>query len=221
MIKLKDILLNEADVFGNTSNTSSGGDQIEKELEKEMGASLKDLEAATKSIAPKAKAEVDAVDEGKLNESLGVTAIIGIILAAPKVVEIFAKGLSKLIKAFQRLLGKDQTGSKVAETIIDFAHKWHKLYIKAVRGILWFTGIFRKAKITDKKDQQKAAEAVYYIIVAGLAVSAGIGAVGAFKGAMSTAAHGGSFSLGALETAMAAIKTGEVATFVKSIGVAA
>ena len=52
MIKLKDLLF-EADVFGNVADTSAGQgqDQIEKELEKEMGNSLKDLKAEFKANA--------------------------------------------------------------------------------------------------------------------------------------------------------------------------
>ena len=214
MVKLKHIL--ESNVFGSAPRV--GIDQAEDKLEREMGKSLKDLESAFKSDAAAAKAEVDQVDESQLNEALGTTAIIGIILAAPKVVELFTKGVSGLFKMVKKLLGKEPGEDKIAASIIDFTHKWHKFYITIVHKILKYTGIYRKAKITNEAQQKKVATAVYYIIVAGLAVSAGIGAASAFKQGMSAAAHGGEFQLAALETAMSAIKSGEVKTFVKAIG---
>jgi hypothetical protein len=181
-------LYREADVFGNTSTTTDI-DKAGDALEKEMGNSIKDLEAALKSDVVDARAEVDQIDESQLNEALGTTAFIGMILAAPKVVEMFAKGLSG--------------------------------YIKIVFYILKYTGIFRKAKITNEAAQMKVANAVYYIIIAGLAVQAGIGAVSAFEKGMSAAVHGGEFKLAALETAMASIKSGEVTGFLKKLGLRA
>ena len=59
----------------------------------------------------------------------------------------------------------------------------------------------------------------YYTVVAGLAVSAGIGAVGAFKAGMSQAAHGGEFALGTFEGIMASIKGEEIAEFLGEMGV--
>ncbi len=223
MIKLKHILnevMTEADVFGNTSSTTDI-DKVGDKLEREMGGSLKDLEATLKSDAAEAKAEVDQIDESQLNEAFGITGIIGMVLAAPKVIEMFAKGISGLFKMVKRLLGKEPNESKIAAAIIDFTHKWHEGYINIVFYILKFTGIFRKAKITNESAQMKAATAVYYIIIAGLAVHAGIGAVSAFEKGMSTAAHGGEFKLAALETAMASIKSGEVTGFLRKLGLGA
>jgi hypothetical protein len=213
-------LYREADVFGNTSPTTDV-DKAGDTLEKEMGDSLKDLEAALKSDVADAKAEVDQIDESQLNEALGTTAIIGLILAAPKVVEMFAKGISGLFKMVKKLLGKEPNESKIATAIIDFTHKWHKGYINIVFYILKYTGIFRKAKITNESQQMKVANAVYYIIIAGLAVQAGIGAVSAFEKGMSAAAQGSEFKLAALETAMSAIKSGEVTGFLRKLGLGA
>ena len=67
----------------------------------------------------------------------------------------------------------------------------------------------------------KAATMLYYTIIAGLAVYSGIGAISAFKNAASVAAHAGSFEIGVLEAAMAAIKSGEVVDFMGSMGLSA
>ena len=77
---------------------------------------------------------------------------------------------------------------------------------------------FKKAGIEGDAAQEKSAEAVYYVIIGLLAVYSGVGAIGAFKGAVTGAAHGGGFSIAALEAAMAGIKTSEVAQFAGKLG---
>jgi len=205
-----------------------------KDLEKAMGDGFKGLESALSSMEDEAKADVEQVDEsvikrhlnemGELNEELTTVAILGIILAAPKVVELLTKGLSKLIRVVKKVMGKgdgkeDPEGT--AAKIIEFTHKWHKSYIKALRWILKVTGVFKKAGITNDANQMKAATMLYYTIIAGLAVYSGVGAVSAFKSAMASAgSSAGGFSLSALEAGMAAIKTGEVAEFLGELGLA-
>ena len=197
-----------------------------KDLDAAMGSSLKDLAAAFQSDIEAVKDEVEELPEKPLNEAIGVVAVVGMLLAAPKVVELIVKGLSKLVKLFKKLVPKgqaktDEEKKDVAAKIIDFTHKWHKLYIKGVKGLLKISGLFKKAGITEPAAQDKAAKMVYYTIVAGLAVYSGIGAISAFKDAASVAAHAGSFEIGVLETAMAAIKSGEVVEFIGELGLVA
>lgn len=221
-IKLKDLLKETID------------DAEVKELENAMGSGFKGLEAALKSMEDEAREEVEQVDEsilegrldekGQLKEEITTLTIIGIFLAAPKIVELIAKGLSKLIRVFKKVIGKgdgkaDPEGA--AAKIIEFTHKWHKSYIKALRWILKVTGVFKKAKITDEAAQMKAATLLYYTIIAGFAVYSGISAVQAFKTAVASAGSaGGSFSLSALESGMTAIKSGEVVEFLGELGLA-
>jgi sulfite exporter TauE/SafE len=63
----------------------------------------------------------------------------------------------------------------------------------------------------------KAAEVVYYTIIAGLAVYSGIGAVSAFKSAAAGGAAGSEFALGTFETVMASVKTTEVTEFLTKV----
>ena len=219
MVKLKHLLnevLSEADVFGSAPKV--GIDKVEDELEREMGKSLKDLETEFKKDGAKVAKDVDQVDE-----AMGATAIIGLILAAPKLVELIAKGFDRAIKGFKKLLGKQTSKepSKIAATIIDATHKWHKAYIKILQFGLKLTGVFRKANITDEKEQFEKAEFLYYVIIAGMAIASGVGAVKAFEQGMTAAAHGGGFKLAALETAMTAVKSGEAAAFVRKLGLGA
>jgi len=159
----------------------------------------------------------------ELNEALGAVAIVGALLAAPKVVELIVKSFRAVVNLFTKLFKPGQAKSpqdqeEMATTIIEFTHKWHKAYIKGLKWILKTTGLFRKVGIKDEAQQLKAAEAIYYVLIASLAVYSGVGAVGAFKSAASTAAHGGEFSLGAFEAAMASIKSAEVVEFIGKLG---
>lgn len=185
-----------------------------------MGSAFKDLGAEFEANKEEIQQDVANAD-AELNEALGAVAIIGMILAAPKVVELFVKGIGKIVGVWKKLVKPGQAKGneeEFAHNIIEFTHKWHKVYIKGVKWILKLSGIFKKAGIQGDAAQDKAAEAVYYVIIAALAVYSGIGAVSAFKGAVSGAAHGGSFSLAALESAMAGIKSSEVAGFVSKLG---
>ena len=176
----------------------------------------------TEFEANKEEIQQDVADsEAELNEALGVLAVIGIILAAPKVVELFVKVIGKLVAVWKKLVKPGQAKGQeeeFAHNIIEFTHKWHKMYIKGLKWILQLSGIFKKAGIKEGVAQDKASEAIYYTIIALLAVYSGIGAISAFKGAVTGAAHGGGFSIAALEAAMAGIKTSEVAQFAGKLG---
>ena len=80
------------------------------------------------------------------------------------------------------------------------------------------SGLYKRAGITDESTKMKVAKIFYYTVVAGLAVAAGVGAVGAFKTAASQAAHGSEFALGTFEGVMTAVKSGEVASFLGELG---
>ena len=113
----------------------------------------------------------------------------------------------------------EEEQEQMAAKIIDFTHKWHKQYIKAIKWVFKVSGLYKKAGIEDDVTQMKVASMVYYTIIAGLAVYSGIGAISAFKQAIVHGAEASHVSLGALETAMASVKTGEVATFLGELGI--
>lgn len=165
----------------------------------------------------------------EIKESITALTIIGAFLAAPKLVELVAKGFGKLISVFKSIIkpgqAKTEEGQSAAvEAIVHFTHKWHKAYIKGIKGLLKITGLYAKAGITNDTDQTKAAELVFYTIVAGLAVYSGIGAVSAFKSglakvATTNGAAAGDFALGTFEAAMASIKSGELSEFLGKMGI--
>jgi len=91
-MKLKSILL-EAEM-----------DQIEKTLNQAFGDALRDLTNSAKSQAGELKVDASSVEEGQLDEAIGAMAIIGVLLAMPRVVELMAKPISKFIKLSRKLL---------------------------------------------------------------------------------------------------------------------
>ena len=188
-----------------------------KELEKAMGDAFKALGSGFTAEKEELKQDVQNA-EVPVNEALTPVAVIGVILAMPKVVEFIGKGMSKLVTIWKKFFKRGEAKTEeekvqVAEKIIEFSHKWHKLYINGLKGMLRLIGAFDKAGIKGDANQTKAAEMLYYIIIAGLAVYSGVGAFNAFKTAATTSANGGTIALGTLESAMAAIKSGEVGEF--------
>jgi hypothetical protein len=189
-------------------------------MDQAMKAAAMELSNFYKNNEDEIKQDVENSKE-ELQESLGAVAIIGFILAMPKVVELFVKGIGKIVSVWKKLVKPGQAKGneeEFAHNIIEFTHKWHKMYINGLKWILKMSGIFRKARITDDAAQTKAAEAIYYVIIAGLAVYSGVGAVNAFKAAAQGASHGGGFSVAAIEAAMASIKSSEVASFLGKLG---
>lgn len=192
----------------------------ESQLSAAMGSAFKTLGAEFANNEDEIKQDIQNADVS-INESLTVISVVGMLLAAPKIVELLAKGLGVLIKAYKKVFKPKQAKSEeeevdIAKSIIDFTHKWHKQYIKGLKWILKVSGLFDKAGIKGDANQNKAAEMIYYIIIAGLAVYSGVSAVSAFKQAL--AGSTGDLSLGALETAMAGIKSSEVLTFLTTLG---
>lgn len=167
----------------------------------------------------------------EIKESITALTIIGAFLAAPKLIELIAKGFGKLVSVYKSIVKPDQAKteegqSAAVEAIIHFTHKWHKVYIKGIKGLLKITGLYAKAGITNDADQTKAAELVFYTIVAGLAVYSGFGAVSAFKSSLAKVATSnptaaGDFALGAFEAAMTSIKSVELSEFLGKVGLKA
>lgn len=193
--------------------------EINSDLEKEMKTALAKLTAGAKSIKPEDKIEVPEV-----TEALDPVTIIGLVLAAPKLLEILASAfgsvMKKLNKYFKKGAQPTDNESEIAKSIIEFSHKWHSAYIKILQYVLEMFGVFAKANITNNTDKKKATEMLYYTIIAGLAVYSGVGAASAFKSAMASkdiATAAGNFNLSALEAAMTVIKSGEVQSFLKKV----
>jgi hypothetical protein len=188
---------------------------IEKMAEVETGAEDPNIDNAIKggvsqltdlSSLKEGEYESTITTEGEVLEESAVGAIVGGLLAAPKILEYIGKGINWIAN---KLTGKDEV--KIANWIIKNAHKWEKLYIKAISAAIKLTGF--AAKIWKKEDgsvdEQKLVTTAQVLYVIILAVAAGA--------AVKTVLGPGSPVIKALEATFGSIKVGEIVSFLGKI----
>ena len=194
---------------------------VKKALE-DMGLDL-DLDAMEKVIAKENIIRNGQLIENKriLKEGLSIFLILGVVLAAPKIIELFVDLVSYL-KGFKKYVddhGHERVDNEFMDKLLQFAHKAHKTFLKGT-GSLFSKG-YRTYKLmtldfsaayAGPPDELKElwAERTLMLIVACLAVYSGVGAISAFK----------KYQLGfaALETGMAGVKSFEIAQYVGGVG---
>ena len=150
-----------------------------------------------------------------VNESLTVSVIISSILGMPGLVKLITKGIGFLYKKLKKTFGGKEE-SYVEDKLISFCDKWHHMYVNVLHNILKLSGVFKKVKIVDEEKQKKATEVVFYSIIFGFAINAGIATA---EGIIHLIKSGGLHHLGitGLEGVMTAIKSKEVVKFINQI----
>jgi hypothetical protein len=137
-------------------------------------------------------------NEGKVNEALGLTFVASLALAIPGIVRI----IGIVVKVIEKSFGGE---GKAGEAMIHWGHEQHHKIIKLIeKGMKWIPGYSK----LDAKTQAQVAEVVHIVIVAYLALHSGGGAMAAAKQ--------GKVGLTGVETALAAVKSGEVNTFLST-----
>lgn len=164
------------------------------------------------------------VKKDRLDEAVGATLVISLLLAAPKAIELFTRGMSRLVRGFKGLVGKKEAKTEeeqfeLAKKIIGFTHKWHDLYIKIVQFILRVTGVYTKAKVDPKSPEaKKIAKVIFIIIVIGLGIYGGVQSVKHFYNAYKGIGQlGTEVGTGGLEAALTSVKGTEVKEFLSKI----
>jgi hypothetical protein len=150
--------------------------------------------------------ESTVTTEGEtLNESI-TGLVVGGLLAAPKILEWIGKSINYIAK---KLTGKDEV--KIATWIEKNAHKWEKLYIKAIVGAIKLTGFASRIwkKEDGSVDEQKLLTTAQVLYVVILAIAA--------AGAVKTVLGPGSPVIKALESTFGSIKVGEIVSFIGKI----
>ena len=172
------------------------------EIDSAMKAGLSALTSGGESL--------DEIEDDKrpqeLNESW-VGLIISGLLAAPKIIEWIGKTIAFISKPFM----KDKDENVVAEKIKHFAHKWEKLYIKA---IIWTVKKTKFVKdIWMKKDgdidEQKLLTVAKYIYAGILAIAMG-NAIGKVLGSSSAI-------MKSIEGALGGVKAVEIAQLASKV----
>jgi hypothetical protein len=150
--------------------------------------------------------ESTVTTEGEtLNESI-TGLVVGGLLAAPKILEWIGKSINYIAK---KLTGKDEV--KIATWIEKNAHKWEKLYIKAIVGAIKLTGFASRIwkKEDGSIDEQKLLTTAQVLYVVILAIAA--------AGAVKTVLGPNSVVIKALESTFGSIKVGEIVNFIGKI----
>lgn len=173
------------------------------EIEAAMKAGLSSLTSGGASLD-----EIkDNEQPQELNESI-IALIASGLLAAPKIIEWIGKAIGFISKPFQ----KDKNENAVAEKISHFAHKWEKLYIKAIIWVVKKTKFVQQIWMSPdgKIDEQKLIVIAKYLYAAILAVAMGQ-AIGAVLGPASPIIKAIEGSLGSVK----AIEIAQIASKVK------
>jgi hypothetical protein len=213
--------------------------EIEKEFKAAMDKAMGDLKSGMKSVDADVQKKLededaiqDVIDDNPeikklakecysrarkraLNESHfkklikeePITLAIGILLAAPKLMEI----IGKVTKVVSKALGGE---GKAGEKLEHVGHKMHEAYLKSIiqllKGMVWIKNQISKNK-TKVPDEvyTKYAKVIYIVVVATLGGVSAVGAVNAIQGAQ--------LPMSIIESILAAVKSGEVATELPSI----
>jgi hypothetical protein len=148
VVKLKDILLTEADVFGSTGS-SNDTDKVEDKVEdafKDLGDEFK-------------RADLDAKN---VDEAIGLT-LAGVALSAPEILKLIGKfvNLLKKIPGLKSLSG---------DRLIALGDKYHHIIMGGiVKGLM-------KVGVKDKAKAENAASWIFHIVIALLLVAGGMAA---------------------------------------------
>jgi hypothetical protein len=158
------------------------------------------------SSLEKGEYESTVTTEGELLKESVTGLVVGGLLAAPKILEYIGQGINWIAR---RLAGKDE--SKIASWIVKNAHKWEKLYIRAIIGAIKLTGFASKIwkKEDGSIDEQKLVTTAQVLYVIILAVAAGA--------AVKTVLGPNSAVIKALEGAFGTVKVGEIVSFLGKI----
>ena len=173
-----------------------------------------EIDAAMKAGLSVLTTEAKFLDEIKdenqpqeLNES--VLALIGSgLLAAPKIIEWIGKAIAVISKPFMK--NKDE--NTIAKKVEHFAHKWEKVYIKAIMWVVKKTKFVKQIWMDSngKVDDQKLLVVAKYLYAAILAIALG-NAVGTILGPASPIMKAIEGSLGGVK----AIEIAQIASKVK------
>jgi hypothetical protein len=187
-------------------NESEYKEKIEENDDSEIDSAMK----AGLAVLTSGGESLDEIENDKqpqeLNESIIVLVGSG-LLAAPKILEWIGKTIAFISKPFMK--NKDE--NVVAEKIKHFAHKWEKVYIKAIIWVVKKTKFVKDIwmKKDGNIDEQKLLTVAKYIYAGILAIAMG-NAIGTVLGPSSAI-------LKSIEGALGGVKAIEIAQIVSKI----
>jgi len=174
----------------------------------EIDAAMKAGLAALTNEGKKLEEIEDNNQPQELNESV-VALIASGMLAAPKIIEWVGKAIGFITNPFKKD-NKDE--NTIAKKVEHFAHKWEKVYIKAIMWVVKKTKFVKQIWMDSngKVDDQKLLVVAKYLYAAILAIALG-NAVGTILGPASPIMKAIEGSLGGVK----AIEIAQIASKVK------
>ncbi len=148
----------------------------------------------------------DAIEDKAKTQKEGVATVASIALALPAILGLIGrlgKTISSLIKRSIGVASAHETDTdKYFAQMSRMADELHHLYIKPIELIV-------KRFVKDENKAHKVAIGIFHVIIAVMLIASGITAVKALQTK--------SISLATLETALAAVKGGEVKEYITKL----
>jgi hypothetical protein len=145
-------------------------------------------------------------DKTKDQKESAILTTSSLLLALPAILGLIArlgKAMSSIIKRTIGTASQNQNDSeKYFQQMGRIADELHHLYIKPIELIV-------RRFVKDPAKANKTANAIFHIIVAIMMIASGVSAVKALQAK--------SINLATLETALAAVKGGEVKTYISKL----
>jgi len=139
------------------------------------------------------------------SESVALTTA-SLLLALPAILGIIARLGKVATSSFQKLVGKKPQNQSEAEKYFQqlgrVADELHHLYIKPLELLV-------RKFIKDPEKAKKVSHAIFHVIIAIMLVASGVGAVKAIQSK--------ELSMATLESALSAVKGGEVKNYISNI----
>jgi hypothetical protein len=200
--------------YDSPSNTAAIKAMIDMDKEKGRRPSLDEDENKTDEVVDDVKDEMSSILKALDNElekqtktqNEGLLTVAGIALALPAIMGLVAKFGKAAGNIVRKVLGKKPTDEGEYQEWMaklgGIADDLHHLYMAPIKGIV-------SKFIKDKAKSDKVSNAIFHVIVATFLVISGATAVKALQSK--------NLSLTTLESALTAVKGGEVKAFISSI----
>jgi hypothetical protein len=148
----------------------------------------------------------DALEDADANKQEAVLTTASLLLALPTMLGLVARAGKAITSIVQKTLGKkpqDQSGAeKYFQQLGRVADELHHLYMKPIELVV-------RKFIKDPKKAHAVTSGIFHVIVAVMCVASGVGAVKALQSK--------EISMATLETALTAVKGGEIKAYLSNL----
>lgn len=179
------------------------GDTLDKELGNLMNQFSKELPKAKKQEQPQQKQQPGQ----QIQNEAGILLAASIGLAVPAVIKMISTFGKKSAETINKVLGgKSNLAKGSAEWFNELgetADHLHHLYLKPIEAVV--RNVFQ---VKDEQKAHKIANVIFHAIVASMLYFSGVGAIKAMQSK--------EISMATLESALSAIKAGELTKFITS-----